>query len=331
MNQEREKIMPLENIGIRALEERQAAEAVRLENIGAARQFRTPDFVILGAAKCGTTTLFEYLCRHPRIFTPPQKEPQFFADQFKHGWDWYRSLYADAADKLCGDASTIYTWWQKYPLCAARLGRHLPNAKLIYIMRHPVERTFSDYGEQLKTARALNLPLDKLATFERFIEAYDHLVRAGEYIHFIDEYRRHYPPDAFLFLLLDDLQRDPASVLRRVCRHLDIEEDADLVAQQPIRANQAAAYYQWQTRLTLSAPLRKVPGLSRLLGAVTTPKWREKLYALAEATPFGRAARKRFVPPPMRPETRRALLDRFREPTRRLAEFLNRDLSHWNQ
>ena len=321
--------MPLEIDENQLRETIGAAEAVRLENRAASRIFRLPDFIILGAAKCGTTTLFEYLCRHPRIFSPPEKEPQFFADRFKHPWEWYHSLYTGAGDQLCGDASTIYTWWQKYPLCASRLGQHLPDAKLIYIMRHPVERTFSDYGEQLKTARALKLPLDDLVTFERFIEAYDHLVRAGEYIRFIEEYRRHFPLESFLFLLLDDLQRDPAEVLRRVCRHLGVDENEDLVGSRPIRANSAAEHYRWQTRLSLTAPLRKLPGLSHLVRAVTTPKLREKIYAFAETTPLGRAKRQRLVPPPMKPETRQALLQRFREPTLRLADFLNRDLSHW--
>lgn len=313
--------------------ERQIDNLTGSASVGVARAApRLPDFVILGAAKCGTTTLFEYLNRHPRVFAPREKEPGFFADKFERGWDWYHALYAGASrDQICGDASTVYTWWREYPRCAARLGRHLPHAKLIYIMRHPVERTYSDYGEQLKTARALGLPLDNLSTFERFIETNEHLVRAGEYIRFIDEYQKYFAPESFLFLLLDDLRSDPAGVLRCICRHLDIAEDVDLVSSGPIRANQADSYYQWQTRLALTAPLRKTPGLNRLLGALIRPRWREKLYALAERTPLGRALRRRFVPPPMRAETRRALLERFREPNRRLSEFLNRDLSHWNE
>jgi hypothetical protein len=261
----------------------------------------------------------------------PHKEPEFLADKFHLGWDWYRALFADARpDQLCGEASTIYTWWQEYPRCAARFGRYLPHAKLIYIMRHPVQRTYSDYGEQIKTARALNRLGPHLATFENFLEAYPHLVQAGEYIRYIDEYRKHFPDQAFLFLLLEDLQRDPAAVLRRVCRHLGIDETVDVLGDGEVRANDARAYQHWQLRLRMTQVLRGVPGLE-YLGSLVPKRLRDCTYRLLERTRRADRLRASLEPPPMLPETRALLIERFREPNRRLSALLGRDLSGWNQ
>jgi len=293
---------------------------------------RLPDFLIIGAAKSGTTTLFHYLSRHPQICVSRKKEPEFFADKFHRGWEWYVANFADARPgQVCGEASTIYTWWQEYPVCAARIGRYLPGARLIYILRHPVERTYSDYGEQIKTARALGQQRANLATFEDFLESYEHLVRAGEYIRYIEEYRRYFSRESLLILLLEDLQRDPGAVLGQVCRHLGVDESADLTAGGAVHANEARAYHQWQVRLHLTRKLRAIPGLERLVGMVVPPAWRERAYAFMERSSCAEAIRQRLVPPAMRPETRARLVERFREPNRRLAAYLGRDLSHWDR
>ncbi len=309
-----------------ALESRNA-EADAAQTTG-----RLPDFVIIGAAKSGTTTLFQYLSRHPRVCAPNEKEPDFFADKFHRGWEWYTSNFEDARPgQVCGEASTVYTWWQEYPTCAARIGKYLPNAKLIYIMRHPVERTYSDYGEQLRTARALGITRPELSTFENFIQSYEHLVRTGEYIRFIEEYRKYFADQAFLFLFLDELKRDPVGVLKKTCRHLGINDNIDLLDTGQIRANQAKSHYQWQVRLKMTERLRAIPGLQALLGAAIPNSWRERAYSLLERTRYADALRERLVPPPMNPDTRELLLERFREPNRRLEQYLGCDLSHWNR
>ncbi|NER32103.1 MAG: sulfotransferase domain-containing protein, partial [Symploca sp. SIO1C4] len=73
---------------------------------------RLPDFLIIGAAKSGTTTLYKYLCRHPQICMSNPKEPDFFAIDhiYDQGIDWYSSLFSEARLKqVCGEASTTYT------------------------------------------------------------------------------------------------------------------------------------------------------------------------------------------------------------------------------
>jgi LPS sulfotransferase NodH len=292
---------------------------------------RTPDFIIIGAAKSGTTTLYQYLARHPQIAFSSQKEPNFFADQFRRGWDWYTSQFAAARPgQLCGEASTIYTWWQEYPVAAARIGRFAPGARLIYLLRHPVERTYSDYGEQIATHRALGTYGPHLATFESFLNHFPHLVQTSEYIRYIEEYERHFPRSALLCILLEELQHDPAGTLRRVCRHIGVDDTCDLLAAGSVRANEARAYQQWQVRLHLTAGLRRVPFVERL-GGLAPRAWRERAYQFLEGTRFGRGVVRRVQQPPLHAATRASLLERYREATHRLAAYLGRDLDHWHR
>ncbi|MBC7173545.1 MAG: sulfotransferase domain-containing protein, partial [Polyangiaceae bacterium] len=96
---------------------------------------RLPDFLIIGAAKSGTTTLFRYLINHSRVFDLAEKEPCFFDAEVNwgRGLDWYRNLFVGARDdQLCGEASTNYTRYPQVPGVPERIKRVVPDAKLIY-------------------------------------------------------------------------------------------------------------------------------------------------------------------------------------------------------
>ncbi|MEL7510741.1 MAG: sulfotransferase [Cyanobacteria bacterium J06554_3] len=107
-----------------------------------------PHFIIMGAMKCATTTLHEQLSAQPGVFMSEPKEPNFFSndEQFQRGIGWYGSLFAEAQPgDLCGESSTHYTKLPTYPDSVSRLRQHVPNVKLIYVMRHPIERLISQY------------------------------------------------------------------------------------------------------------------------------------------------------------------------------------------
>ena len=93
-----------------------------------------PDFVIIGAMKCATTTLHEQLDAQAGVFMSEPKEPNFFSndEQFQRGIDWYLSLFSSAQPgDLCGESSTHYTKLPTYPSTIDRLKQHAPNAKFI--------------------------------------------------------------------------------------------------------------------------------------------------------------------------------------------------------
>jgi len=105
-----------------------------------------PDFFIVGAAKCGTTALFEFLSRHPLVFMPRIKEPKFFCTDLETtggvytGRD-YRALFADVPDRfLTGEASALYLYSE---VAIQRLMMYNPSARIIVMLRHPVEAAHS--------------------------------------------------------------------------------------------------------------------------------------------------------------------------------------------
>lgn len=290
----------------------------------------SPSFIIIGAAKSGTSSLFEYLCRHPQIYMSNPKEPDFFAiDEIYHrGIEWYYSLFKNAMpNQTCGEASTTYTRLPKYPKAAQRLARHLPQTKLIYIMRHPVERAYSHHIHEIKCQEQ-----KPRMTFEKAIEERSYLVESGYYMQHIKTYLEFFPREYLLCLLMEDFIQNPAEILRQICNFIEVDSEIDLVQGQIIAANSAQKDHDWFIRAKITEPFKAVPGISNLI-TLLPQEIRDITYELVERTPFYKLWRERqsYLPPPMLPETRRKLLAQYRKPNQKLAQFLNRDLSHWNQ
>jgi Sulfotransferase domain len=107
-----------------------------------------PHFFIVGSAKCGTTALFEYLCQHPAVYMPAMKEPKYFCSDLKsvggvYTYDEYMSLFASAPPgAVSGEASTWYVYSE---VAIARIMAHNPNARIIMMLRYPVDAAHSLY------------------------------------------------------------------------------------------------------------------------------------------------------------------------------------------
>ena len=284
---------------------------------------RLPDFIIIGAAKSGTTTLHKYLCRHPQVFMSKMKEPIFFSDDsvFTRGLEWYQSLFADAKmDQICGEASTQYTLWPHTPDVPRRIAQISKDIKFIYIMRNPVERTYSHY-EHLYMRAGL------MVTFEEALERTDIIV-ASLYKQQIERYLRIFPRESFLFLLFEELIMGPDATLERVQRFLGVDV-IDLIAKEKIFDNKGKA--DFFVRRQTTQRLRAIPGGDRIVNQI--PKsWRNFINLKVIESSLGRWLKKRyrdqFV---IAPTTRARLLKIFEEPNLQLAKFLERDLSHWSK
>jgi len=108
----------------------------------------TPDFMIIGAMKCATSTLYGQLALQPGIILSSPKEPNFFSNNeiYAQGMEWYWNLFNQSGSSgLIGEASTHYTKLPTYPKTVERIYKHVPNAKFIYVMRHPLDRLVSHY------------------------------------------------------------------------------------------------------------------------------------------------------------------------------------------
>jgi hypothetical protein len=112
-----------------------------------------PDFLIIGAQKAGTTALYAYLREHPQITGPSWKEVSFFDRHFARGEAWYRGNFPNtlrARGGLVGEASPSYLF---HPLAPARLAALVPEAKLVALVRNPVDRAFSHYQHEVALGR----------------------------------------------------------------------------------------------------------------------------------------------------------------------------------
>jgi len=197
-----------------------------------------PAVLLIGAQKAGTTSLFHYLVRHPAVLAPSEKEIHYFDLNFGAGEDWYRAHFpaerrlADGALTL--DASPYYL---AHPLAPERAAALLPAAKLIALLRDPVDRALSHYHHEVRGGReslslvaALDAEAGRLAGEEerlRVIPGYysaahhrhSYLLR-GLYLQQLQRWLRWYGRDRVLVLQSERLFRDPAAVTAAVLRFL---------------------------------------------------------------------------------------------------------------
>lgn len=103
------------------------------------------DFFVIGAARCGTTSLYRVLEQHPDVFVPSVKEPRFFKENWENGWDWYAGIF-EGADRslLAGDFSPSYSTASNNVI-ASRIYANYPDAKIIYIVRNPIDCAISNW------------------------------------------------------------------------------------------------------------------------------------------------------------------------------------------
>lgn len=310
---------------------------------------RLPNFLIIGAAKSGTTTLYKYLCKHPQIFMSTPKEPNFFADNenYSLGIEWYAKLFQEAqSHQICGEASTPYTHQLHIPNIPERIYQTIPNVKLIYIMRHPVDRAYSQYVQQIKIFQSVhrikNLePFKVPETFEQLLERGKKVIKANDYMEQIDVlaasnymniiegYLQFFPKRSLLFLLLDDLVKAPKETMKKVGNFLDLDAEIDLVREEAIKANTAIHHKTWYMRSRITDPLKAIPGVASVANALPQ-EIRDGVYSILKKLPYKNSIEQKYLPKPMLPKTRNMLLEKFQEPNNKLAQFLNRDLSHWS-
>ena len=176
-----------------------------------------PDFIIIGAMKCATTTLHAQLAQLPGVFMTTPKEPNFFSDdaQWRRGISWYRDLFASARDTdLAGESSTHYTKLPTYPRTIERMQQVVkPDVRLIYIMRDPIDRLISQYIHEW-TQRVVSAPIDEA------IERHPELIAYSRYAMQLQPYVESFGREAILPVFFEHLSASPQVELERVCEHI---------------------------------------------------------------------------------------------------------------
>ena len=172
---------------------------------------RGPDFLIIGAMKCGTSTLHEQLALQDGLFLTTPKEPNFFSDDaiFAKGMGWYSSLF-DAAEPgdLCGESSTHYTKLPTYPETVARMAAALDRPRLIYMIRNPLERAMSHYIHAW-SEREVSEDVEEAFRTNQTFRAY------GAYGMQIQPFVDWVGAENILLLSLEEMKSDPDGTLAR--------------------------------------------------------------------------------------------------------------------
>ena len=183
-----------------------------------ARPVQEPNFIIIGAMKCATTSLFDALSAHPQIATSKVKETDFFAEDeiYARGLPWYQNQFAPKAGaRAIGEASPNYTKHLVYPHVSERIARCLPDAKLIYIARNPLQRMESHWLHRRMTG-------EDTASFADSLAQQPAILDTSLYWKQINLYRRHYADDRILVLFFEDFAASTDQVLEQCCRFLDV-------------------------------------------------------------------------------------------------------------
>jgi hypothetical protein len=236
-----------------------------------------PNFLIIGAMKAGTTSLYHYLRAHPQVFMPTVKELDFFAREptEARGIRWYARQFAGGADALAvGEASTMYTKHPRFPGTPERIVARIPDAKLIYVVRDPLERIRSHYQHQVALGA-------ERAPFAEAVFGDPIYLDVSRYAMQIERYLECFDRDQLLVITAERLREDRPAVVRRIYGFLGV--DRDFVA-----ANLEREFYRtedrpvhsrlaWRVRRTLK---HRIPALKRAKELVDSPALR-----------FGRGAR----------------------------------------
>lgn len=175
-----------------------------------------PDFIVIGAMKCATTTLHDQLAQQPGMFMSEPKEPNFFSDddQYAKGFAWYATLFSEAKPgDLCGESSTHYTKQPTYPETLARIQQAVPDAKFIYVMRHPIDRLVSQYIHEW-SQRAVSHDINQA------IKTFKPLIQYSQYSLQIRPYLEAFGADRVLPLFAENLRHHPQRELERVCQFI---------------------------------------------------------------------------------------------------------------
>ncbi len=177
---------------------------------------RLPDFIIIGAMKCATSTLHEQLAQQPGVFMSTPKEPNFFSDDevYAKGMDWYHQLFSNHNDaEFCGESSTHYTKLPTYPETVNRLAEHVPDAKFIYVMRHPIDRLVSQHMHEW-TKRLVTKKINKA------IHRFEPLIAYSQYARQLKPFIERFGCDRVLPVFFENLRDHPQQELERVCQFL---------------------------------------------------------------------------------------------------------------
>ena len=212
---------------------------------GALDRYRLrPAFIIIGAQRAGTTSLYQYLVEHPRVLAARQKEVHFFDKNFGLGFEWYRRQFPPAWPGILAAKRRLITgeatpYYLMHPLAAGRVRQTLPNVRLIVLLRHPVDRAYSHYQLEVRLGREtlafedaidreperLRDEADRIRSMPDYtsenLQHYSYLTR-GVYVDQLQPWMDFFPKEQLLILKSEDFYANPRATVHQVYEFLGL-------------------------------------------------------------------------------------------------------------
>ena len=294
-----------------------------------------PNFFIIGAVRSGTTSIYNYLAQHPEIYVSPVKEPKYFqydglpsprgnekrdaadgrAAQHDHGavtdMKAYQALFSGVmGEKAVGEASVGYL---TAPGAPERIHAVVPDAKIIAMLRNPIDRAFSSFLFHIRINRETNHDFTQAVQADGWRRR--HYIEDGMYFKALQQYLSVFNRDHVFVCLYNDFVEDPLGLIRGIFDFLGV--DREFTPDMSIRYNVSGIpKSRWLHRMiwVLSKPVKCLAG-------PFIPAGLEKSVRRVSGSNLHR--------PKIDPEARRYLLDAYEKDIANLQELIGRDLSQW--
>lgn len=297
-----------------------------------------PNFLIIGAAKSGTTSLHEELSKHPEIFMCNPKEPHFLANLpdntigGNYGYPrvdeaGYYSLFQKVKnEKIIGESSVSILFYKNaIKKAKSLLGQ---NIKIVVVLRNPVDRAFSNYmmhvrdGFENKTFEEA-LELEEERKKENYWWGY-FLKEAGLYGEQLANVLSFYDSSQVKVFLFEDLIKNRETTLKEICEFLEVSSDFDF--QKPIKSNTSGRPDPKSKSIRFFNSIFMGENILKKIFRYILPKSiRQSIFDSAKKQLFDANLKKEK----MNPETRKSLIAYFKSDIQKLEKLIDRDLSHW--
>jgi hypothetical protein len=282
-----------------------------------------PDYIVVGAAKCGTTSLCNYLNLHSDVYMTQPKELDFFGREgVENRIDEYCKHFQNGAGQIKGEGSVSYMLYSE--LAAAQIKKYAPNVKLIMMLRNPADRFYSDFWFNINRGAivykkglfegVINNTMEVGDSPLRKMSYRDSLIMKGDYAYHLKNYLKHFDQSQIKIIFFEDLIKDRVGVLKSVYDFLGV---VDAVTQAPTKIYNKT---QYPGKMNLVYTLWK--NIKPYLPEQLILKHREKFVKIKA---FFFTEKK----PPFTAKARKELINLYLESITELEKLVDRDLSDW--
>lgn len=264
-----------------------------------------PTFIVIGAMKSGTTSLYHYLRAHPEICMSSIKETNYFIEEknYSRGLEWYKSLFPCNSEKMIGEASTSYTKRHLFGDVPQKMYAVLPNIKLIFLARDPIRRMLSHYIHNYSHGREWN-------NFSKAIRGRNnHYILTSKYFYQLEAFREFYPDEQIKIIKSIKLKEEREQTMKDIFRFLGV--DADYVDE---------SFYE--THNTVQSKKRRRSLYTRYLKRVD-------LFNMEPYLPSFLTTAREFQIPTIKPEDEAYIAGQLEEDILNFSKISDEDFSDW--